>query len=90
MRPSRREDFDAAPASLSLAVRRRQYAEHCAKQLAEIVVTDDVVQPERSFSAKLPGDEKALRGIPAIGRGVAGAIPRTRPGDGLYERDDDD
>jgi len=86
---SRREDFDAMPASLSLAVQRRQYAEHCAKQLAEIVVTDDEVQPQR-FASKLPGDEKALRGIPAIGRGVAGAIPRTRPGDGLdYDKERD-
>lgn len=28
---------------------------------------------------RLPGDTRALRGIPAIGRGVAGHIPGTRP-----------
>lgn len=32
-------------------------------------------------TATLPGDERRLRGIPAIGRGVAGAINGTRPGD---------
>lgn len=31
----------------------------------------------------LPGDELALRGIPAVGRGVSGAIRGTRPGDGI-------
>lgn len=31
------------------------------------------------WAAKLPGDEKALRGIPAIGRGVAGAIQGSNP-----------
>lgn len=35
----------------------------------------------RRYRQKLPGDERALRGIPAIGRGVTGAIPGTRPGD---------
>jgi hypothetical protein len=31
--------------------------------------------------SKLPGDPQALRGIPAIGRGVTGAINGTRPTD---------
>lgn len=31
------------------------------------------------FRSKLPGDPLALRGIPAIGRGVGGAIPGTNP-----------
>lgn len=86
-RRPRDERFDALPASVSLAVRRRQFDEHCAKKLAEVVEVDDQVQQDR-FQSKLPGDERALRGIPAIGRGVAGAIPNTRPGDGLYERED--
>lgn len=34
----------------------------------------------RTSSSKLPGDERALRGIPAIGRNVSGAIPGTAPG----------
>ena len=29
------------------------------------------------------GDEKALRGIPAIGRGVQGTLRGSRPGDSL-------
>lgn len=29
------------------------------------------------------GDERRLRGIPAIGRGVAGAVPGSRPGANL-------
>jgi len=36
-----------------------------------------------TFASKLPGDPIALRGIPAIGRGVGGAIHKTRPGDDL-------
>lgn len=38
-------------------------------------VAPDVPQ----FASKLPGDTEALRGIPAIGRGVSGAIPGTNP-----------
>lgn len=33
--------------------------------------------------ATAPGDQRKLRGIPAIGRGVTGAIPGTKPGDRL-------
>ena len=36
-----------------------------------------------NIASKLPGDPVSLRGIPAIGRGVGGAIHQTRPGDGL-------
>ncbi len=36
-----------------------------------------------NIASKLPGDPIALRGIPAIGRGIGGAIHLTRPGDGL-------
>jgi len=34
--------------------------------------------------ASLPGDTRKLRGIPAIGPNVTGAIPGTRPGDNLW------
>lgn len=34
---------------------------------------------DRPTPGSLPGDELALRGIPAIGRGVQGAITGTRP-----------
>ena len=41
--------------------------------------TDEVIK----YASKLPGDPIALRGIPAIGRGVGGAIHETKPGHGL-------
>lgn len=34
---------------------------------------------EIRYSTTLAGDERKLRGIPAIGRGVTGAIPGTSP-----------
>lgn len=40
-----------------------------------------------NIASKLPGDTAALRGIPAIGRGVQGAQPDTRPGHGLDRLD---
>lgn len=50
-----------------------------ARMLAKIVTDTGQALPERNYGAKLPGDERALRGIPAIGRNVQGAIPGTRP-----------
>lgn len=38
-----------------------------------------VSKPETVYKSKLPGDTRALRGIPAIGRGVAGAINGSNP-----------
>lgn len=37
----------------------------------------------QNSGATAAGDERKLRGIPAIGRGVTGAIRNTRPGDTL-------
>lgn len=37
------------------------------------------VEESVRFTSKLPGDARALRGIPAIGRSVGGAIPGTNP-----------
>lgn len=39
--------------------------------------------PNPTYTSKLPGDTIALRGIPAIGRGVTGAINGTKPGANL-------
>lgn len=50
-----------------------------ARMLARIIENTGQALPERRFKAKLPGDERALRGIPAIGRNVQGAILGTRP-----------
>lgn len=35
--------------------------------------------PAPKYASKLPGDGQTLRGLPAIGRGVSGAIPGTSP-----------
>ncbi len=37
-----------------------------------------------SPGATAPGDSRKLRGIPAIGRNVQGAVPGTNPGDNLW------
>ena len=43
------------------------------------ITRDFNAQTETVCSATLPGDARRLRGIPAIGRGVTGAIFGTRP-----------
>lgn len=69
--------------SILLAVSRAKLAAKYAKELARVARETGARQPDDRHQSKLPGDEQALRGIPAIGRGVQGAIPRTRPGDNL-------
>lgn len=54
--------------------RHRLAAEHAA--LVDQALQESTA-PTESRSA--PADERRLRGIPAIGRGVAGEIPGTRP-----------
>lgn len=49
-------------------VTAQRIARECAVPIGEV------------FAAKLPGDTATLRGIPAIGYGVMGAQPETRPG----------
>ncbi len=49
-----------------------------AQLIARIAMETEGV-PIRVRPGSLPGDERALRGIPAIGRNVSGAIPGTRP-----------
>ncbi len=39
--------------------------------------------PTKAVYTYDPADTYTLRGIPALGRGVAGAIRHTRPGDNL-------
>lgn len=64
--------------NILLALKRRLLDEHYAKQLATIARDTGEPQPDR-FQQKLPGDELALRGLPALGRGVSGEIRGTRP-----------
>jgi hypothetical protein len=56
----------------------RRNAETIAR-IAQETHTDDREIPALSRL----GDEKQLRGIPAIARGVTGAIPGSRPGKNL-------
>jgi hypothetical protein len=65
-----------------------RFPEWCRKQLhltdrhnvdRAIGPDTDTPDPERKH---IPSATE-LRGIPAIGRGVTGAIPHTRPGDNL-------
>ena len=44
----------------------------------------EVGDEQPASAAGAAGDERRLRGVPAIGRGVAGAIRGTRPRDGLF------
>lgn len=51
-----------------------------AQIYAEVLRTIDPDEaPDEVTHATAGGDERKLRGIPAIGRGVAGAIPGTSP-----------
>lgn len=45
-----------------------------------IIDTTPTAEPTTTTRATLPGDTRRLRGIPAIGYGVTGAIPGTTPG----------
>lgn len=67
-------------------IRRQRENIELDRQLIQIAIEADAnipTAPSTVAQATLPGDERRLRGIPAIGRGVAGAINGSRPGDGL-------
>lgn len=49
-------------------------------KLARILIdVGEPAPPTTAYRATAAGDEAKLRGIPAIGRNVAGAIPGTSP-----------
>jgi hypothetical protein len=50
-----------------------------AEQLSE-VLTDLEPVDVKTYRTTAAGDQRKLRGIPAIGRGVTGAIPGSVPG----------
>lgn len=60
----------------------RQIHEKNARLIAELALEAEPEVPMRA-AATPAGDERRLRGIPAIGRGVSGAIPGSKPGIGL-------
>lgn len=78
---NRRTDRFREPTSLVLAIKHAELDQHFARERARIAIEtsnmDEEATPGRVIS--FLGDELKLRGIPAIGRGVQGAIPGTRP-----------
>lgn len=70
------------------AITRQQRNFELAEKHAKLLVqfareTGDIPLEKPVSAAALPGDEEALRGIPAIGRSVAGVIRGTAPGSNL-------
>ena len=61
------------------AYRRQLQATDHATVTRAIGETDN-----RTYTNTPGGDARKLRGIPAIGRSVRGAIPGTNPGDNLH------
>lgn len=57
----------------------RERVEDEQKLAAILLETGEEAPPKRVAGARSGGDERALRGLPAIGRGVGGAIPGTDP-----------
>lgn len=66
-------------ATFSLHARRAIEAAKNAGLLKQLALEDGAAQFERPRHVVDGGDERTLRGIPAIGRNVGGAIPGTRP-----------
>lgn len=60
------------------SLERRRLERAQAQAVLESLTTSDEPLPLRHELTK-PGDADALRGIPAIGRSVAGAIPGSNP-----------
>jgi hypothetical protein len=48
-------------------------------RLEKVLRESEFVEAEPAAGATAGGDSRGLRGIPAIGRGCAGAIPGTSP-----------
>jgi hypothetical protein len=71
--------------NIILAAKHQELRIHQAQVLVEIIqdLNLDNPYPQIATGVTAGGDERRLRGIPAIGRGVAGAIPGTRPGANL-------
>ena len=71
---------EATEASLSLPMKRALVAAKLQQQVGQIVrqAALEAPLPERTTHCD-PADGKALRGIPAVGRNVAGHIDGTQP-----------
>jgi len=66
-------------ASLLLIVKHEQEARHAAETMRRIELETSTTPLSTVSGATAGGDERKLRGIPAIGRGVTGAIAGTVP-----------
>ncbi len=66
--------------NVTLAAKHHALRVHQAQVLAQILteLDTDTLEPPRTY-ATAGGDHRKLRGIPAIGRSVQGAIPGTSP-----------
>lgn len=67
------------PLPLPRAFRRQLAAEDEAKVRRIVAEVGDAEMPSSTAGATAAGDERRLRGVPAVGRGVSGAIPGTSP-----------
>ena len=67
---------------LPRSYRSQQQAED-ERKLEKILAQTAKLEPSDAAGATSGGDERRLRGLPAIGRGVRGAISGTVPGDRL-------
>jgi hypothetical protein len=68
-------------ATFSLQQKHAELDRHNAQMLVRIARdSGDVPMTDMPRVLSRLGDELQLRGIPAIGRGVAGAIPGSNPG----------
>jgi hypothetical protein len=67
--------------ALLLVVKHELQRIHYNQVQARIAL--ETTEPDVNPNATAGGDSRKLRGIPAIGQGVTGAIPGTIPGAGL-------
>ncbi len=65
----------------------RQDQARLVREALDDVAIDPATPMHRDGPATAGGDERRLRGIPAIGRGVTGAIPGTDPERAAMRRD---
>jgi hypothetical protein len=68
--------------NIALWVKHHETRRNLEQQQARIILETGEDEPATN-KATAAGDSRKLRGIPAIGYGVTGAIPGTRPGDRL-------
>jgi hypothetical protein len=69
-----------ADGRLNLLLRRHTQHQHNATLIAKLAPeTQTTLKPHHQRQYQPPADTRTLRGIPAIGRGVAGCIPGMNP-----------